>query len=163
MRIILPRCLAHAAWFKARVERSSSWSTTMSTSSPIQQIPIEVLQHIFSLCRPSERHPKIDPTEAPLLLTQVCHEWKNVAESRPTLWCYFLLSVPNPAVSSMRDYEWYYQLFKKWMSFVKDQPITFVLSDGGGDRSLGADWDGSVQNGPVDSRYTDLLDRKSVV
>ena len=54
--------------------------------SPIRRIPDDVLHEIFSYCLPTNRNPVISPSEAPLILTQICRSWRSVALSCPLIW-----------------------------------------------------------------------------
>lgn len=56
------------------------------SSSPISALPAELLAEIFIFCLPTDRYPIPTPTDAPLLLTQVCSLWRSVAISLPGLW-----------------------------------------------------------------------------
>jgi len=47
----------------------------------------EVLSHVFVDCLPRKRFLRPRKEDAPLLLTQVCKYWREVALSEQTLWC----------------------------------------------------------------------------
>ncbi|KAJ7473677.1 hypothetical protein B0H11DRAFT_1811164 [Mycena galericulata] len=50
----------------------------------LSMVPSEIVSEIFLHCKPDQCEPL--PTEAPLLLLQVCAEWRNIAISTPELW-----------------------------------------------------------------------------
>ncbi|KAJ6512628.1 hypothetical protein C8R45DRAFT_1206661 [Mycena sanguinolenta] len=54
--------------------------------SPARRLPPEVVAEIFAACLPSHRNPIISGKEAPLLLSHICHEWRNIALTTPRLW-----------------------------------------------------------------------------
>lgn len=62
--------------------------------SPIKRIPPELLQEIFVRCLPT-RNCVMDATEAPLLLTCICSEWRNIAISTSELWSSLHIVVPD--------------------------------------------------------------------
>ncbi|KAJ6533078.1 hypothetical protein B0H19DRAFT_884848, partial [Mycena capillaripes] len=53
---------------------------------PVLSLPPEITMEIFSCCIPSESNPRPSPTEAPLLLAQICRQWREVALHTPALW-----------------------------------------------------------------------------
>ncbi|KAF8636619.1 hypothetical protein AX17_003429 [Amanita inopinata Kibby_2008] len=55
-------------------------------SSPIRQIPIEIMQKIFLHCLSDDEYTRPDVHSAPLLLAQVCSPWRRVALATPRLW-----------------------------------------------------------------------------
>ncbi|KAJ3936099.1 MAG: hypothetical protein NXY57DRAFT_987197, partial [Lentinula lateritia] len=54
--------------------------------SPIRQIPSETLADIFVWCLPADRNAVRSLKEAPLLLTTICRNWRQVALDTPRLW-----------------------------------------------------------------------------
>ncbi|KAF9473112.1 hypothetical protein BDN70DRAFT_886183 [Pholiota conissans] len=68
----------------------SQFST--QSSSPIGDIPYDVLREVFTYCVP--QHPRdrfIDQpsfNNAPVILSHVCSSWMLVAHTSPILWCY---------------------------------------------------------------------------
>lgn len=55
-------------------------------------MPPEVLEEIFWQCLPERRYPTTSFREAPLLLTHVCRQWRDVAISSPRLWSSIYIS-----------------------------------------------------------------------
>ncbi|KAF8630412.1 hypothetical protein AX15_002963 [Amanita polypyramis BW_CC] len=49
-------------------------------------MPIEIVQKIFLHCLPNDEYTRPDRRSAPLLLTQVCSSWRDVALKTPRLW-----------------------------------------------------------------------------
>ncbi|KAJ7166769.1 hypothetical protein C8R46DRAFT_899295 [Mycena filopes] len=56
-----------------------------STVYPILTIPFELTAEIFVPCLP-DRPVSPHLTIAPLLLTAICRQWRNIACSTPRLW-----------------------------------------------------------------------------
>ena len=56
------------------------------TSSPLERIPLELVQKIFLHCLPGDEYTRPDHRSAPLLVTQVCSSWRHVALATPRLW-----------------------------------------------------------------------------
>ncbi|KAJ7181018.1 hypothetical protein C8R46DRAFT_940992, partial [Mycena filopes] len=56
-----------------------------STEYPILTIPFEITAEIFTHCLPNfPAHPS--GTVAPMLLTRICRQWRNIACSTSRLW-----------------------------------------------------------------------------
>lgn len=58
-------------------------------------VPYELLAKIFLFCLPDADIP-IQPNDAPLILTRVCREWREVALAMPQLWTNICLLSINP-------------------------------------------------------------------
>ena len=54
--------------------------------APVRRLPTDVLGVIFSHCLATHRNPVMSASEAPILLTQICCDWRSVALSIPRLW-----------------------------------------------------------------------------
>ena len=54
--------------------------------APIRRLPMDVLGVIFSHCLATHRNPVMSASEAPILLTQICRDWRSIALSIPRLW-----------------------------------------------------------------------------
>ncbi|KAJ7029790.1 hypothetical protein C8F04DRAFT_887620, partial [Mycena alexandri] len=49
-------------------------------------LPTEITSSIFLQCLPIQERVEPPPSRAPLLLTQVCHHWRQVALVTCRLW-----------------------------------------------------------------------------
>ncbi|KAJ6563934.1 hypothetical protein B0H19DRAFT_1140056, partial [Mycena capillaripes] len=56
------------------------------TSPPALAIPYEPTSQIFSNCLSRDRRVRPSPQTAPLLLAQICRQWRTIALSIPQLW-----------------------------------------------------------------------------
>jgi hypothetical protein len=68
--------------------------------SPIRKLPLEILQEIFIACLPSANNPVMSSLEPPILLTQICSFWRNVAHTTPQLWKSIHIVIPGRENSS---------------------------------------------------------------
>ncbi|OAX37663.1 hypothetical protein K503DRAFT_692975, partial [Rhizopogon vinicolor AM-OR11-026] len=54
--------------------------------SALWRLPVEILNQIFVHCLPETDHWRISPEEAPILLTKICRQWREVVVNMPSLW-----------------------------------------------------------------------------
>ena len=54
--------------------------------APVRHLSTDVLGVIFSHCLAVHRNPVMSPSEAPILLTHICRDWRSIALSIPRLW-----------------------------------------------------------------------------
>ena len=54
--------------------------------APVRRLPLDVLSVIFGHCLATHRNPVMRASEAPILLTQICRDWRSIARSIPRLW-----------------------------------------------------------------------------
>ena len=54
--------------------------------APVRRLSTDVLGVIFSHCLATHRNSVMSASEAPILLTQICHDWRSIALSIPRLW-----------------------------------------------------------------------------
>jgi hypothetical protein len=76
---------------KADIVQSNTSRTSLS--SPICRLPTEILSEIFLYCLPEDEHLLYTSRLAPMLLTTICHRWREVAVGLPMLWCRLQLRV----------------------------------------------------------------------
>ncbi|KIK44272.1 hypothetical protein CY34DRAFT_80259, partial [Suillus luteus UH-Slu-Lm8-n1] len=55
--------------------------------SPLRNLPTEILSLIFLHCLPENSHLSLTQSTAPVLLTRICRQWREVALDMPRLWC----------------------------------------------------------------------------
>ncbi|KAJ7639262.1 hypothetical protein FB45DRAFT_1001187 [Roridomyces roridus] len=103
---------------------------------PVLFLPPEITSEIFILCLPTS-YPlfdaAIDPTEAPLLVSRVFSQWRQIALSTPTLWKDSLdidLGVRRKRASDIVD---------AWLARAQNCPIS-VQTHGSGSDDL-VDWE----------------------
>jgi hypothetical protein len=54
--------------------------------SPVRRLSMDILGVIFTHCLATHRNPIMSASEAPILLTQICRDWRSIALSIPRLW-----------------------------------------------------------------------------
>ncbi|KIL67081.1 hypothetical protein M378DRAFT_160057 [Amanita muscaria Koide BX008] len=67
-------------------------STTAST-----RLSDELWAEIFSFCLPSSKFVKPSPQDAPLLLCNVCSDWRHIALTTPKLWSSLAVHIIRPS------------------------------------------------------------------
>ncbi|KAJ7032368.1 hypothetical protein C8F04DRAFT_1107415 [Mycena alexandri] len=84
---------------------------------PILSLAPEITTEIFLRCRGSETYSRPYTSKGPLLLAQICHQWRQIAIHTPELW-----RCPQfNAISSSVD------LFKLWLDRSGNLPLTISL------------------------------------
>jgi len=68
-----------------------------SFPSILDELPVEILQHIFRLCL--KAYPTIYSSEAPILLTHICRKWRSIALDTPDLWSTLHIVIPEAGYS----------------------------------------------------------------
>ncbi|KAG1746089.1 hypothetical protein EDB19DRAFT_2037439 [Suillus lakei] len=86
--------------------------------SPVRFLPTEILQQIFKSCLPSDRYVIPHILSAPLLLCQICHRWRDIAQATPELW------------SSIDVHDWgvwtadfYTAMVARWLAAARTRPL----------------------------------------
>lgn len=112
--------------------------------SPIYRLPVETIAEIFRLCllwRAPTADAKRERSDVPHLLAQVCHHWRSIAVSTPTLWSEIDLS-HDPSwndLSTGNDF----QRTKLWLQRSGEAQLSILITREGG--PFGADgliaWD----------------------
>jgi len=62
--------------------------------SPIRRLPVDILRLIFEQCLPESHNAIMSTSQAPMLLTHVCHLWRDVALQSPRLWSSIHIPIP---------------------------------------------------------------------
>ncbi|KAG6328752.1 hypothetical protein ID866_10337 [Astraeus odoratus] len=98
--------------------------THKALTSPIRQIPPEVLAEIFYHCLPVAPYVAPRDLEGPMLLTQVCRHWRAVAMSTPKLWSSITIHLDR---ATQGDYR---LMCDAWLGRAKSLPLAIrVLND----------------------------------
>ncbi|KAH6897923.1 hypothetical protein BKA70DRAFT_1159527, partial [Coprinopsis sp. MPI-PUGE-AT-0042] len=69
--------------------------STRAHAQPHTVLPTDVLREIFMFCLSCDRFPSVDSLEAPLLLTQICRDWRLLVLNTPTLWNRIDIPIPT--------------------------------------------------------------------
>jgi F-box-like len=62
--------------------------------SLVRKLPIEIIQEIFIACLPTAHNAVMSRWEPPILLTQICSSWRNIAHATPQLWQSIHIAAP---------------------------------------------------------------------
>ncbi|KAK7012854.1 F-box domain-containing protein [Favolaschia claudopus] len=111
-------------------ERHSIQEKLAHTTFPILTLPVEITSEIFlSLLSSSPpSFPRPYPRVAPILLTQVCRTWRNIAYSLPRLWATLHLSFPYPWRRKVQQWSNEYTSFiRDWLRRAGTAPLTLSL------------------------------------
>ncbi|KAG1747974.1 uncharacterized protein EDB91DRAFT_52462 [Suillus paluster] len=66
---------------------TQSMNAYKGLASPLWRLPTEVLSQVFDQCIPNVDCLYPSRLEAPMLLTEICRRWREVAVGLPSLWC----------------------------------------------------------------------------
>ncbi|KAJ6477531.1 hypothetical protein C8R45DRAFT_1007246 [Mycena sanguinolenta] len=84
---------------------------------PVLSLPAEITTEIFLRCTPSQSNLGESPSEAPLLLAQICRQWRQIALDTPHLW----------RSLHFRDGETCIELLRLWLSRSGNLPLNLDL------------------------------------
>ncbi|KAK6967109.1 hypothetical protein R3P38DRAFT_3244578 [Favolaschia claudopus] len=110
-------------------ERHSIQEKLALTTFSILTLPVEITSEIFLSMIPFSSPPRLDlplPREAPMLLTQVCRRWRNIAFSLPRLWATLRLSFQY----AWRPKAWsdgYTSFIREWLRRAGTAPFALSL------------------------------------
>ncbi|KAK7018410.1 hypothetical protein R3P38DRAFT_2982623 [Favolaschia claudopus] len=110
------------------VERQNLRDTLDAVIYPVSSLPPEILSHIFVRCLSSKRPAK---HLAPLLLTQICRLWREIALATPELWQAVALNARRDMVAHAHQNP--ERLLEMWLDRSATLPLTLSL---GGLQSL---------------------------
>ncbi|THU93094.1 hypothetical protein K435DRAFT_779985 [Dendrothele bispora CBS 962.96] len=96
--------------------------------SPIRRFPPEMIAELFTYCLPSTYPPTRDPSEAPLLLTLVCKQWREIALCTPYLWSALHIYIPYSRVQDKGFMEIRKNRIKQWLERSGNLPLSLSLT-----------------------------------
>ncbi|THU90874.1 hypothetical protein K435DRAFT_246450 [Dendrothele bispora CBS 962.96] len=96
--------------------------------SPIRRLPPEILADSFTYCLPVAHPPTRDLSEAPLLLTLVSKQWREIAFSTPYLWSALHIYIPHSRVNDEEFMERRKNGIKQWLERSGNLPISLSLT-----------------------------------
>ncbi|KAK7062268.1 F-box domain-containing protein [Favolaschia claudopus] len=89
----------------------------------ILTLPPEITSEIFGHCSPTQRvGDVVNVYEAPLLLTQVCGAWRQIAISTPALWTTFDITLKHPG-----DLPKLGRIAQTWFERAKNFPLVLRI------------------------------------
>ncbi|KAJ7922930.1 hypothetical protein B0H13DRAFT_84852 [Mycena leptocephala] len=96
---------------------------------PVLTLPHEITSEIFLQSLPSTLDFDVvpNPSEAPLVLLQICRSWRTVALSTPRLWCGLDLDVrDHPKLWAPEKYE---EFINTWFDRARTLPLSLSLCE----------------------------------
>ncbi|KAJ7639317.1 hypothetical protein FB45DRAFT_726781, partial [Roridomyces roridus] len=89
---------------------------------PVLTLPSEITSEIFVHCLPDvlSGEDAVNTTEAPLLLLQICSQWRQIARCTPKLWTRLDIDLPS------RD-EHAHAIAKTWLDCSRQHPLSVTL------------------------------------
>jgi F-box-like len=119
--------------------------------SLIRKLPIDILQEIFIACLPTHHNHLMSRWEPPILLTQICSFWRNVAHATPQLWKSIHIPGPyNKSKGNCSEYASYSSTMVdavvEWLSRSAACPLDISLGHCG------------VKNSTLDGFYYKIID-----
>ncbi|KAJ3966019.1 hypothetical protein EV361DRAFT_604640 [Lentinula raphanica] len=96
--------------------------------APIRRIPAETLAEIFTHCLSTERYPIRSLMEAPLLLTMVCRQWREVAITQPPLWSALHIHVALRIACDAEELAVRQEGVRQWIARAGALPLSLSLS-----------------------------------
>ncbi|KAK7022453.1 hypothetical protein R3P38DRAFT_1118775 [Favolaschia claudopus] len=103
--------------------RSRAQRNLNAVLDPMARLPLELQSKIFVLCLPDDRYKlpsRPNPKLAPMLVSNVCHLWQDIALSTPELWTHvWMESSPRPAN--------YFLLYGIWLERSCSLPVFLIL------------------------------------
>ncbi|KAJ7078328.1 hypothetical protein B0H15DRAFT_1025924 [Mycena belliarum] len=98
-------------------ERRSLQEESDSIIYPILSLPTEITIEVFLRCAASNRLPSPSPSEAPLLLAQICSRWRQLVLDTPVLWRSLLFHGDSSSA----------ELLELWLSRSGSMPLDYTL------------------------------------
>jgi hypothetical protein len=92
-------------------------------ASAFSRFPPEVLCRIFVYCLTETDHPEMSPELAPMLLTRICRQWREIVMNTHSLWC--RLSVEHFDMAE----DWHSVTFRYdlWLKRSQRRPLSLAL------------------------------------
>ncbi|KAJ4478398.1 hypothetical protein J3R30DRAFT_3481614 [Lentinula aciculospora] len=118
----------------------------LALTSPFRRLPREIISEIFIQCLPSDRNPTRSLTEAPLLLTTISKDSRELALSTPQLWTNIHVYLPHRSLNGNVDIDEMEALVQRrragieaWLTRSKCLPLSISVHLSGYGRLTGSD------------------------
>lgn len=63
--------------------------------SPFRRLPCDLIREVFLWCLPTDRNCAMSCDEAPVLLSRVCSDWRQITMTTPAMWTSLHIPVPD--------------------------------------------------------------------
>ncbi|KAJ3745138.1 hypothetical protein DFH05DRAFT_1121964 [Lentinula detonsa] len=114
--------------------------------SPFRRLPREIISEIFIQCLPTDRNPTRSLTEAPLLLTMISKDLRELALSTPQLWTNIHVYLPHCSLNGQVDVDEMEALIQcrregieAWLARSRCLPLSISVHLSGYGRLTGSD------------------------
>jgi hypothetical protein len=104
--------------------------------SAVHRLPVNVLGVIFYHCLATHRDPIMSSSDAPILLTHICRDWRSIALSIPRLWSRFYIPFFDQSLRHQREYsipererrmEIRSKEVQRWLELSADCPLSITM------------------------------------
>ncbi|EAU81611.1 hypothetical protein CC1G_02627 [Coprinopsis cinerea okayama7 len=125
--------------------------------SPIRRMPLDVTRTIFQHCLPDKHNAIMSTSQAPLLLTMVCRQWREIVLNFPAMWSslhipvvtvpamrFFHRSTTPPIDSWTRRMKHRNQAVTRWLNRAKGSKLSISLATDPNDESFSDEDDQEV-------------------
>ncbi|KAJ7756282.1 hypothetical protein B0H16DRAFT_1539243 [Mycena metata] len=112
--------------FPLEIENASQ---PRAAAHPIQNLPPEILAQVFVHFLPA--YPEFPPLSgrlSPLLLCQICQEWRAIALSTPSLWSAIRITTPTDVDVPESHEVLKLEILKTWLTRSRNCPLSLSLS-----------------------------------
>lgn len=126
--------LGELGWQKKALKRHISLRDSLN--APIHRLFPSLVREMFCYCLPFGRNPAMNNQEAPILLGQVCSQWRQIAHSTPELWAAIHIPLPAGRQTGFASYAnrkheaVRLQGIASWLSRSRDLPLSISLTAG---------------------------------
>ena len=108
--------------------------------APVRRLSTDVLGVIFGHCLATHQNPVMSASEAPILLTRICRDWRSIAFSIPRLWSrLYIPTLPivlndrlealRHVLESDRGMEARTEEVQRWLTLSAACPLAITLMD----------------------------------
>ncbi|KAK7048954.1 hypothetical protein R3P38DRAFT_1882608 [Favolaschia claudopus] len=109
-----------AVLLNLRTQRSEARRKLNRFLDPMARLPLEIQSHIFLSVDLDSEPPRPDPNAPPMVFTNVCRLWRDIALATPKLWDALLMDLPRRPQ--------YAELCKLWLIRARSHPLSLKLS-----------------------------------
>ncbi|KAJ6523824.1 hypothetical protein B0H19DRAFT_1386291 [Mycena capillaripes] len=87
-----------------------------------RRLPDDILREILTASLPSDRYPRLNRKDAPVLISHICRDWRRLALSMPRVWT--SLHIAAPSASPWVSAETISQGVKTWLTRSAELPLS---------------------------------------
>ena len=98
--------------------------------APVRCLSVDVLSVILNYCLATHRDPIMSSSEAPILLTHICRDWRSIALSTPRLWsrlCLPPLETAGPFTFLVKCTTAHCEEVQRWLRLSTACPLSITI------------------------------------